>query len=96
MPNGPVHEFVAKAILGKEYSEVNKILDWPSRYEGSAHRKHFHTLPEAALLGAIASLSFAGAVAGMLHVLVDSICSDNREIAQSLNKMATKSKKKSN
>ena len=73
MPKRKTHEDIAKLLLGQSYPIVDQGLDWPVKLMGSSHRKLFHTLPQAFLIGLILTGDAKGAMAGVLHVITDHV-----------------------
>jgi hypothetical protein len=81
MPKRRTHEKIAKLLLGKSYPNVDIVIDLPSKFLGSSHRRIFHTPLEAALIGLFLSGDIRGAADGVLHILVDAVESSvNREL----------------
>ena len=72
MPRRKIHDSINVIVLGKAYSEVNKVLDLPAKVVGSSHRKFLHSVPEAFLLGVLLTGDLDGGIGGVLHVIVDS------------------------
>jgi len=87
MPKHLVHHFVDKSILGKAYPSVHRALDYPTRFGVRPHRKLFHSVPEAVVVGAVASWSLGGGISGLLHILTDNLCSQNKGIERWLENM---------
>jgi hypothetical protein len=71
MPTHPMHHKVCQTIIGRSYPLVDKVIDWPVRVLGPAHRKHFHSFGASFLIGTIITGSIIGGLAGILHVIVD-------------------------
>lgn len=66
-------------LLGQSYPIVDAGLDWPVRLMGSSHRKLFHTLPQAFVIGLILTGDVEGGIAGVLHVITDNVDSDAKK-----------------
>jgi hypothetical protein len=71
MPRKNTHKKISKIVLGRDYGEVDALIDWPVRFLGKSHRKLNHTLVEAIVIGFLASGEARGAAAGALHIVVD-------------------------
>jgi len=74
MPNRAFHNKVNRAILGKNYAWVNKLMDAPSQSMGKKHRKVLHGPLDALIVSAVSKDSKAGA-AVLLHSLTDQMSS---------------------
>ena len=70
MPERYVHEKISRILLGKKYSKVHKIMDYPVRYLGRKHRILFHDILSASLIGFL-TYGWDGALAGILHLITD-------------------------
>ncbi len=70
MPERYVHEKISRILLGKKYSEVHKIIDYPVKYLGRKHRILFHDILTASLIG-FSIYGYNGALAGILHLITD-------------------------
>lgn len=69
MPTREVHRKVDRLILGEEFPEVHRIKDLPAKFLGAKHRRLFHDVDTAVLLGAIyGPKAFLSA---LLHDLAD-------------------------
>ena len=88
MPEHQIHEFVSQLIFGKPFSEVNRALDWPIKYLGSEHRRLFHDSLSAVVIGGIVTLSVFGSAAALIHIIVDGICSEHRDVERVLRALA--------
>jgi len=73
MPKRKMHENVAKLVLGQSYPIVDAGLDWPVKLMGGSHRKLFHTLPQAFIIGLILTGDVKGGIAGVVHVITDNV-----------------------
>jgi len=74
MPNRKIHNKINRAILGKDYDWINKIMDAPSQFLGKKHRKVLHHPIDALWISALTRDPKAGA-AVLLHSLTDSLFS---------------------
>lgn len=75
------HDTVCKALLRDSCDTVNKIIDFPSMFLGANHRKIFHSIPEAMVLGAIFHKNkVKGAAAGLLHIACDWFDTVNKKV----------------
>lgn len=79
-----VHNYVCRTILGKSYDEVNSAIDGPYKFLGKSHRVLFHDPISAVVVGFTNSKGFNGSLAGLLHVGVDWLCSQNKDIKKVL------------
>ena len=70
MPGHKLHKSANKAVLGKDYEDVNKLLDFPQRFMGPAHRKYFHDHTTPFLVLA-ATRDTKKAMAAVLHIMLD-------------------------
>lgn len=85
MPEHGIHDFVCKMVLGKSYESLDKILDSPVRFVGGKkHRQYFHSYLGAVVIGLVASQSLEGGAAGFCHVLLDNLCSQNKNFERLL------------
>ena len=75
MPSRRAHRYVTRLFLGKEFDEVHKAIDAPSKKLGPSHRKLFHSYDQAARLATLVSGDPAASYAGALHVRLDELCS---------------------
>jgi len=82
LPKHQTHRFVDKLLLGKTYGDIHKAIDLPFPILRRKHRRIFHSLPEAYLVGTLVSLDLRGGLAGLLHIWLDTTCSENREFRQ--------------
>jgi len=73
MPKGKTHEYICRMVLGKSYPMVDKVLDLPVVFLGRNHRKLFHSIPEAVILGLILTGHLNGSIAAVLHTTTDSV-----------------------
>ena len=73
MPKRKTHENVTKLLLGKSYPVVDMVLDWPVKLMGRSHRILFHSVPESFLIGLILTGEVRGAMAGVVHVITDTV-----------------------
>ena len=55
MPKHEIHNLASKLVLGKSYPNVDKFIDWPTRFLGPKHRVWFHSWWEAFIIGAVIS-----------------------------------------
>jgi hypothetical protein len=79
MPERRVHNYTTKLLLGRTFDEVHKALDGPVKFLGRKHRVLYHEPAEAALIGyRIAGCE--GALAALLHVAVDEMCSHDKKL----------------
>jgi len=79
MPNREIHRYTSKLLLGEPYDEVHSVLDGPVKQLGRRHRVLYHDPAEAALIGyKIAGVE--GALAALLHVTVDRVCSKDKKL----------------
>ena len=79
MPERRIHRYTSRLLFGKPYDEVHRVLDRPVKYLGRKHRILRHAPGEAALIGyRIAGVE--GALAALLHVAVDSLCSRDKRL----------------
>lgn len=78
MPQHKIHRAFTKEVLGEEYDQVNKILDSGLLIEPNPqHRDFFHDLASLmALFGSNVDLLNAG----ILHLLLDQECSNDKEL----------------
>lgn len=70
MPSNYLHKKISKILTGKSHGKTNEFIDYPFRILGRKHRILFHDPFSATLLGFLFEGS-DGAVAGLLHVVVD-------------------------
>jgi hypothetical protein len=74
MPSSSVHRKTSKILLGTPCNRTNKAIDYPVRFLGKGHRILFHDPLTAATVGYVAD-GYDGALAGILHLTIDKICS---------------------
>ena len=88
MPEHAIHDFTCSVIFGRTFKQVDNTLDWWVRVLGRRHRTVFHDSISGPIVGAIASQSLEGAAAAGLHIIIDSLCSKNKDIEQLLRILA--------
>jgi hypothetical protein len=71
MPKRKTHEDISRILLGKSFGIVDKTIDYPVKFLGGSHRKVFHSIPQAFLLGLVLTGDVKGAISGVLHVATD-------------------------
>lgn len=79
MPSHRAHRYDSERTLGKPYNEVHTAIDRPFRWLGRKHRRLFHSVEEAYLLGALVGNDGMGGWAGVEHVLLDRVCTEHPE-----------------
>lgn len=80
MPERRIHNYTTKLLLGKTFDEVHRVLDGPVKFLGRKHRVLYHEPAEAALIG-YEIAGFEGALAALLHVTVDELCSREKRLS---------------
>ncbi len=89
MPERRIHSWITRLLLGRGYDEVHRTLDYPSLFLGPRHRRLFHDSMDAVMIGYLIG-GLDGAVAAMLHILIDEICSSDEEFDRLLRFLASK------
>jgi hypothetical protein len=79
VPERGVHNYTSRLLLGKSFDEVHRVLDAPVKFLGSKHRVLYHEPVEAALIG-FEIAGFEGALAALMHVTVDELCSRDKRM----------------
>ena|SRR3990170_2082222 len=79
MPSHRVHRYDSRLGFGKPYGEVHRAIDIGFLWLGRKHRRVFHTLEEAFLVGSLVGNDGMGGWAGVEHVLLDRVCSEHPE-----------------
>lgn len=70
MPERKLHLKLDRLLFGREHNEVHKILDLPSAFLGTEHRRLFHSPIEAAAIGFLID-GFEGMLSALAHVELD-------------------------
>lgn len=70
MPDNTVHDLIARRILGRSFSKVNRSLDAPAKQLGPSHRRFYHDPFSAYLIG-YAIAGERGGIAALLHLAID-------------------------
>lgn len=83
VPKRKYHALIDKIILGKKCNTLHYILDFPSRFYGSKHRKFFHSVEEATLIGLLL-YGKDGIISACLHLLADNLESQIKKYLKSL------------
>lgn len=71
MPSHDVHKKITKALTGKEYAWVHKMLDVGVKQLGPHHRKHTHTQEMCGLILLMSGGDLGALVAAESHILAD-------------------------
>jgi hypothetical protein len=91
MPKRKTHEVISRLLLGQSYPNVDRGLDWPVKFMGRSHRKLFHTIPESIIIGLLLTGDVKGAMAGVLHVVTDTVDSGaKKKIGKLINNRSDK------
>jgi hypothetical protein len=77
LPSHRIHRMVERALLGREYPDVHRILDLPAYFVGKSHRRYLHD-PLTAYLVGYALHGHRGGLASLLHIIVDRVYGDRR------------------
>lgn len=77
MPSHKLHRAVCRFVLGKEYPEVDRMLDLPYVILGKKHREYFHDPVSAWIVGSLVA-GEEGGYAALLHILLDNLCKDKK------------------
>lgn len=85
------HQLICNLLLGKSYPELDRIIDLVDFAPPRGHRKYFHDPFTAALIG-YAMYGKEGALAGLLHVLLDEV--DRQRLIAKHRKARNEKKKK--
>jgi len=75
VPSNRVHREISKILLGKDCKKTNRTIDYPVKFFGKGHRILFHDPLSAAAIGYIFD-GYDGTASGILHLIVDKICSE--------------------
>lgn len=75
MPSHSLHRKVCLWVLGETFRDVDRVLDLPGIAGVRRHRRFFHKPFEAWAIG-YALHGEKGALAGLLHVVLDAACND--------------------
>lgn len=86
-PSRKVHRVTTKLVLGNEYDEVHRLLDVASKFTGKKHRKYFHD-PISAMTAGASVAGERGAMAALLHLQIDSLCSKDPKLKKVLEMLA--------
>ncbi len=70
MPDRYIHDKISKILLGNKCDETHSSIDGPVKDFGAGHRKYYHSIPSAALIGLLEN-GYRGAISGILHVITD-------------------------
>jgi len=89
MPKRKYHVLIDRIVLGRECNALHYILDFPSRFYGSKHRKFFHSLEEATLIGFLL-YGKEGIISAWLHLLADNLESEIKKYLKSLGQLRQK------
>jgi hypothetical protein len=90
MPEHSIHDFTCNVAFWRTFKQVDDALDWWVRILGRKHRKVFHDIISAPIVGAVVSKSWEGAAAAGLHILIDEVCSKNkRALAKNASQQTT-------
>lgn len=74
MASRETHNWICKTFLGNDCNAVNNALDYPSRFLGAEHRKLFHDVPTACIIGLLFSNDkVKGVCAALLHLVADDV-----------------------
>jgi hypothetical protein len=92
LPKHKTHKSVDKIIFGKAYPEVHKAIDSGYAFLGPRHRRLFHTVPEAAIIGTLETGEIQGGVSGVVHVLLDRETSKHKTFKQILESLTPRRK----
>ena len=71
MPSRWVHNFINKLILGKEYDEVNRFVDFPYFLNPRKHRQWLHDPKTTPILVALLFKDWKAGLASYLHIKAD-------------------------
>lgn len=74
MPSAKFHKLIERKVLGKEYN-VGRLIDMPSKFLGSHHRKLFHDNKTIAIF-LLKDKKLGEAAA--LHILMDKFFSGKK------------------
>ena len=96
---GTEHKLFERLFLGRE-TQMSDLMDFPSVFLKSHHRKVFHTPAEVLMLASIAEGDFLTNVkAGLLHLALDNLKSISYDVSEEGKKKRekkTSGKKKTN
>lgn len=72
MPDRETHNLFNRLILGRDYNEINALLDAPSKWLGPNHRILFHDKTTPLMVTLLTGDPKAG-VAAFLHIYLDEL-----------------------
>jgi len=84
MPDHRTHRKLNRLILGADYDEINKLLDFPYVVYRGRHRRLFHDKETVAMVYAL-TRNEKKAMAAALHIALDKADSKNRIVRKLVN-----------
>lgn len=79
MPTHREHRKVARLLLGKDYPDIDMLLDLPAFMGVKKHRRFFHDPMSAFMIGYVRH-GVKGGLAGLIHIMLDNASKDKRTL----------------
>jgi len=77
MPQRKVHNTLNRMLFGRDFNQLNKVLDSAHKVLGTRHRIVFHHPVQAAIVG-YSMYGEEGALAALLHSITDEATTRNK------------------